>query len=97
MHPIYDLMTIEDLSFQGLVRYVLSGNWRRKHGNFFQFMAQLIPSLPFKTTPKTSEVWDVGHAGAMMGMMDKGFVRASCDALLELIDLHSPDMMIIRV
>ena len=32
-------------------------------------MARLLPALPIKYAPATSEVWDTDHAAAMMGML----------------------------
>src|SRR5713101_3945637 len=56
-----------DQSLQGLVR----------------FLSQLIPALPIKSAPNTLEVWNMDHAGALMGLLNEGFVRASCSALQE--------------
>ena len=45
----------------------------------------LLRALPIKSAPQTHEIWNVDHTGAMMGMLNKGFVRANCDALMELM------------
>jgi len=79
-HPIYDLMA-GDQSLQGLVRFITSGQWRQRYVNLFHFLYQLIPALPIKSAPNTLEVWNVDHAGALMGLLNEGFVRASCLAL----------------
>jgi MGT family glycosyltransferase len=79
-HPIYDLMR-GDQSLQGLVRFITSGQWRQRYDNLFRFFYQLIPALPIKSAPNTLEVWNMDHAGALMGLLNEGFVRASCSAL----------------
>jgi len=79
-HPIYDLMR-GDQSLQGLVRFITSGQWRQRYDNLFRFFSQLIPALPVKSAPNTLEVWNMDHAGALMGLLNEGFVRASCSAL----------------
>src|SRR5260370_4545973 len=79
-HPIYDLMR-GDQSLQGLVRFITSGQWRQRSDNLFRFLGQLIPALPIKSAPNTLEVWNMDHAGALMGLLNEGFVRASCSAL----------------
>ncbi len=81
-HPIYDLMR-GDQSLQGLVRFITSGQWRQRYDNLFRFLSQLIPALPLKSAPNTLEVWNIDHAGALMGLLNEGFVRASCSALQE--------------
>ena len=79
-HPIYDLMR-GDQSLQGLVRFITSGQWRQRYDNLFRFFYQLIPALPIKSAPNTLEVWNMDHAGALMGLLNEGFVRVSCSAL----------------
>jgi len=70
-----------DQSLQGLVRFITSGQWRQRYDNLFRFLSQLIPALPIKSAPNTLEVWNMDHAGALMGLLNEGFVRASCSAL----------------
>src|SRR5215467_12441829 len=79
-HPIYDLMR-GDQSLQGLVRFITRGQWRQRYDTLFRFLSQLIPALPLKSAPNTLEVWNMDHAGALMGLLNEGFVRASCSAL----------------
>src|SRR5258708_25720960 len=79
-HPIYDLMR-GDQSLQGPVRFITSRQWRQRSDILFRFLRQLIPALPIKSAPNTLEVWNMDHAGALMGLLNEGFVRASCSAL----------------
>lgn len=83
-HPLYDLMATGQ-TFQGLARFIAAKKYRQRYSSLFNFLCQLIPALPLKSAPATSEVWNMDHAGAMMGMLNEGFVRANCDALRELM------------
>jgi MGT family glycosyltransferase len=82
-HPLYDLIAM-DQSLQGLVTFIRSGQWRR-YGNLFHFLHKLIPALPIKAAPKTLEDWTIDQAGARMGLLNAGFVRANCEALKALM------------
>ncbi len=82
-HPLYDLIAV-DQSLQGLVTFIRSGQWQR-YGNLFHFPRKLIPALPIKSVPKTLEDWTIDQAGARMGLLNKGFVRANCEALKALM------------
>src|SRR5215472_16721980 len=79
-HPIYDLMR-GDQSLQGLVHFITKGQWKQHSDTLFRFLRQLIPALPLKSAPKTLEVWNTDHAGALMGLLNEVFVRACCSAL----------------
>ncbi len=83
-HPLYDLVAT-DQSPKGLVSFIASGKYRQRYSSLFSFLSKLIPALPAKSAPNTSEVWNMDHAGAMMGMLNEGFVRANCEALKELM------------
>src|SRR6266704_3871730 len=92
-HPMYDLMR-GDQSLQGLVRFITSGQWRQRYDNLFRFFYQLIPALPIKSAPNTLEVWNMDHAGALMGLLNEGFVRACCSALQELMIEYGVDVVV---
>lgn len=83
-HALFDLMAT-DQNLRGLVALIASGRWRRRHRSLYRFLRELIPALPFKAAPKTSEVWNMNQAGALMGMLNEGFVRANVESLKELI------------
>src|SRR5262245_42397232 len=82
-HPLYDLIAV-DPSLQGLVEFIRSGQWGR-YGNLFHFLRQLIPALPIRSALKTLEDWTIDQAGAPMGLLNAGFVRANCAALKEVM------------
>jgi UDP:flavonoid glycosyltransferase YjiC (YdhE family) len=83
-HPLYDLM-IAGASLKGFFQYITSRKYRQDYGNLFRFFSKLIPALPVKSAPPSKEIWNVDHTGAMIGMLNEGFVRANCDALMELM------------
>jgi UDP:flavonoid glycosyltransferase YjiC (YdhE family) len=92
-HPIYDLMAV-DPNLRGLVGLIASGQWRRRYGNLFSFLSKLIPALPIKSASNTPEVWNTDHAGALMGMLNEGFVRATSGALRELMVECGADVVV---
>ena len=92
-HPLFDLMATEQ-SLRGLVKLIASGRWRQRHASLYAFLRKLIPALPFKSAAATSEVWNMDHAGALMGMLNEGFVRANVDSLKELMVGHEADVVV---
>jgi UDP:flavonoid glycosyltransferase YjiC (YdhE family) len=92
-HPIYDLIA-EGRDLKGLLDYIASGQWKQRYGSLFRFMSMLVSALPIKKAPGSSETWNMGHAGAQMGMLNEGLVRASCDALVELMLNYDPDIVV---
>ena len=92
-HPLFDLMAT-DQNLRGLVALIVSGRWRRRHRSLFRFLRELIPALPFKTAPKASEVWNMDQAGALMGMLNEGFVRANVESLKELMTASEADVVV---
>jgi MGT family glycosyltransferase len=92
-HPIYDLLAVE-LSLRGLLGFIFSGQWRQRYRSLFQFLRELIPALPIKSAPNTSEVWNMDHAAAQMGMLNAGFIRASCRAFQAVIADCGADVVV---
>jgi UDP:flavonoid glycosyltransferase YjiC (YdhE family) len=92
-HPIYDLMG-EGADAAGMLRYLASKKLRRRYGNPITFLIRLIGALPRKNAPATPEVWNMGQAGAQMGMLDERFVRSSVEAYRELIRDIRPDAVV---
>jgi UDP:flavonoid glycosyltransferase YjiC (YdhE family) len=92
-HPIYELMA-GDPSLAGLVSYLTTGHWRSRYGNLFRLLGQLIPALPLRSAPPTADVWNMDHAGALMGMLNNGFVRACCAAFIDLMAECGADMIV---
>lgn len=92
-HPIYDLMAV-DPTLRGLIGFFASRRWRKRHGNLFAFLRKLILALPVKSAPNTPEIWNMDHAGARMGMLNEGFVRATCEALKETMTDCGADVVV---
>jgi len=92
-HPLYELLS-GPRTLGGAAAYLRSGRWRKRHGNVLSLLRELLPSLPLRRAPASDDVWSMDHAGAMMGMLDAGFVRASCRALLEVVHRFDPDVVV---
>lgn len=83
-HPVYHLMTAEP-SLPGLYEFLRSQQFKKNFGNLFNFLAQLLPSIPIKTPPPTSEIWNMDHLSAVTGMLNKNFVHGVCISLMEMM------------
>ncbi len=81
-------------SLQGLISFLASNQRRQRYGSTFRFLGELIRALPIKSTPDTLEIWNTDHAGALMGMLNEGFVHANCEALKELIEACGADVIV---
>ncbi len=92
-HPIYDLMAVGP-SLRGIAGFIAARQWRRRYRGLFDFLAKIIPAIPLKAAPATPETWSMDHAGAQMGMLSEGFVRANCAALKDLIAECEPDAVV---
>lgn len=91
-HPIYELLDV-DRNLFSLIRFLVARK-SNENGSLAQFLKVLLSALPIKNAAQTSEVWDTDHAGAMMGMLNEGFVRAHCEAFRELIRDCDPDVLV---
>jgi UDP:flavonoid glycosyltransferase YjiC (YdhE family) len=91
-HPLYEFIA-QGRSFRHLARLIVSRRWRR-YGSLSSFFRQFIRALPIKSVPDTMEIWNTDHAGALMGLLNDGFVRANCEALRELIEECEPDLVV---
>lgn len=83
-HPIYHLMTVEP-GLKSLFKFIRAERFKEDFGNLHKFLGQLLRSLPIRTPPITSEIWDMDHISAVAGMLNKNFVRTICISLMELI------------
>jgi UDP:flavonoid glycosyltransferase YjiC (YdhE family) len=90
-HPLYYLMA-EKASLRGLGRAIK--RWRQDDGNPARFLGQLLGAIPTKIPPIRSEIWDMDHFGAIIGLLNEGFVRANCDALVHLMTNWQPDVVV---
>lgn len=92
-HPIFCFMA-EEPSLRGGLRVIRSAQVKRDYGNLFNFLIKLVCALPTKVALKTPEVWTMDHAGALLGMLNQGFVRANCDALRALMIDCGADVLV---
>lgn len=92
-HPIYELLGVNQ-KLKGLVEIIASGRHKQRYGNLFNFLRQLIPAIPVKFAPNTHEIWNFDHTSAIMGMLNKGFVYANCEALKHTIADSSADVVV---
>lgn len=92
-HPLYEIR-YRDLSINGLRRLLKSKHLRQEYGSLFTFFFRLIRSLPIKFAPSTPHVWNMDHAAAMAGMMNRNFVKSQCDALMQLIKESEADVVV---
>lgn len=92
-HPIFDLIA-GDQSMTWLAGFILSGRWRTRYSHLASFLRDLVTALPIKSAPSAPEIWNTDHAGALMGMLNEGFVRANCQALTTLMVERGVDVVV---
>jgi len=92
-HPFYHIHS-KDISPGGLIRLLRSKPIKNEFGTFHNFFYKLIKSIPVKFAPSTPEVWNMDHAAAMTGMMNKNFVFSQCESMIQLIDDVNPHVII---
>ena len=67
---------------------------KEEYGNIFNFLFKLIRAVPIKFAPLTAEIWNMDHAAAIAGMMNKNFVKANCEAYRKLIIDFDADFIV---
>ena len=92
-HPIY-LVRKRDLSLKGISRLIRSKPWENNGMSAFKFFITFFKAVPLKFAPQTPEVWSMDHAAAMTGMMNANFVKANCEALINLVRQFQPDIVV---
>ena len=90
-HPIYQ---INNFSFQGVINHLKAKKHKDEYRNWFNFLYKLIYAIPIKFAPSTAEIWNMDHAAATAGMMNKNFVQANCEAYKKLIIEVDPDFIV---
>jgi len=83
-----------ELNFRGLYRSIKSAQFKRDFGNLFNFLSQLIWTVPTKYPPITSEIWNMDHMAALAGMLNENLVRTTCEAMLELMAECQADVIV---
>lgn len=92
-HPLYEI-GFSNLSIKGLRRLMRSKRLKQEYGSLLNFFFQLLRALPIKVAPSTPEVWNMDHAAAMAGMMNKNFVKSQCHAFVNLIKECKADVVV---
>lgn len=92
-HPIY-LVRKRDLRLNGISRLIGSKPWKNDGMSAFEFFLKFIRAVPLRFAPQTPEVWSMDHAAAMTGMMNANFVKANCEAMIQLVRHFRPDIVV---
>lgn len=90
-HPLYQ---IKKFNFRSLINLLKSKKHRDEYGNIFNILFKLIQAIPRRFAPATAEIWNMDHAAAIAGMMNKNFVQANCEAYKKLIIDYDPDFIV---
>ena len=90
-HPLYQ---INKYSIQGVINHLKAKKHKDEYGNWFNFLYKLIRAIPTKFAHSTAEIWNMDHAAATAGMMNKNFVHANCEAYKKLIVEFDPDFIV---
>lgn len=90
-HPLYQ---IKNINFGRMLNPFRSKKHKAEYGNIFTFLFKLIRAIPIRFAPTTAEIWDMDHAAAIAGMLNKNFVRANIEAYKKLIIDLNPDFIV---
>jgi UDP:flavonoid glycosyltransferase YjiC (YdhE family) len=91
--PFYHFHS-KDLSPAGLIRLLRSKTIKNEFGSSYNFIFESLKSIPLRFAPSTPDVWNMDHAAAMMGMMNKNFVSSQCKSMIQLIKDVNPDVIV---
>ncbi len=58
------------------------------------YLRCVASAIPTRFPPRSADIWDADHAGAIMGMLDEGFVRANVEAYSSVIKTFDPDVVV---
>lgn len=92
-HPLY-YVSSRDFNLKGVLRLFKTNPMKSQNVGIFNFLYQLIKAIPTKFAPHTPEVWNMDHAAAMTGLMNSNFIKANCNAYINLINEYNPDAII---
>lgn len=93
MHPLFEIQA-QDLNRKNVWTFLKSRDLRDKYGSVSGFLVKLFRSLPFKRAKPTPDPWNADHAAAMAGLMNRNFVRACCEAYMEVIQRSGGDYVV---
>ena len=89
-HPLYHFMAVTP-GLSGFLAAV-QASWRE--WGPLDFFGGLLRATPTRLAAPTSEVWSADHLAALSGMMNAGFVRANCEALMAAIVESGADVVV---
>ena len=92
-HPLYYIRS-NQLNLRGILSLVKSPQIKQKYGSFTRFLYNLIRCIPTKFAPSSPDVWNMDHAAAMSGMLNKNFVQTQCDAYIKMILENNIDVIV---
>jgi UDP:flavonoid glycosyltransferase YjiC (YdhE family) len=92
-HPLHDLVVI-DRTIGELFRMLRTRPWRRSDMSPLTYLRSVASAIPIRFPPTSADIWDADHAGAMMGMLNEGFIRANVDAYTSVIKAFNPDAVV---
>lgn len=92
-HPLHDLIAI-DRTIGGLFRMLPTRPWRRHGMGPLAYLRCVACAIPTRFPPTSADIWDADHAGAVMGMLNEGFVRANVEAYGSVIKTFDPDVVV---
>lgn len=93
-HPLFYLEMTGKPDIRGLYSIIRSGKLKKDFGNVWNFTRKYISAVPTRFPPKTSEVWNMDHFAALCGMLNPRFMRAICQALVELMADFDADVIV---
>ena len=91
--PLYEI-GFGGFSIKRFHKILKSKRLRQEYGSLFTFFFRLIRSLPIKFAPSSPDVWNMDHAAAMAGMMNRNFVKSQCDAYIRLLKESNADVVV---
>jgi hypothetical protein len=96
-HPLYYLMQLNthgEMSLGGLYREIRSGRLMERFGGLWPFVQQALRGMPTRFSIPGSEVWSVDHLAACSFMLNEGYVRLECQALVRLMQENLVDVVV---
>jgi len=87
-HPYYFLLDLQargELHAAGIYRAYQTGQFQRKFGGLGSFMRQIWRAIPTRFAAPSAQIWNGDQMLAMAGLLNKGFVQAELEAMLEIV------------
>lgn len=92
-HPLYELSSMKGRLHQ-LPRLLRSHRIKQHYGGSIRFLLQCARALPLRFAPATPDVWNMDHAAAMTGMLNRGFVKSMSETFMQVISEFEADVVL---